>query len=61
MDLFHGAEFLEDEHIRELSMFLRNLLHINLSGCYKLTDISFFALIMNCPLLNEDNNGGNIP
>ncbi|OIW11990.1 hypothetical protein TanjilG_02197 [Lupinus angustifolius] len=53
MDLYHGAEFLEDEQIRELPMLLRNLMHINLSGCYNRTAISFFALIMNCPLLNE--------
>ncbi|KAK7255166.1 hypothetical protein RIF29_28570 [Crotalaria pallida] len=47
------AEFLEDEHITWLSVFCVSLMFINLSGCRKLTNLSLFALIRNCPLLSE--------
>ncbi|KAK7255362.1 hypothetical protein RIF29_28771 [Crotalaria pallida] len=47
------AEFLDDKLISELSTFLGNLINIYLSGCRMLTDLSFFTLTRNCPLLSE--------
>ncbi|CAL0301059.1 unnamed protein product [Lupinus luteus] len=47
-----SAEFLEDEHISNLSAFLGNLIFINLSSCTKLTNLSIFVLTRNCPLLS---------
>ncbi|XP_037492230.1 F-box/LRR-repeat protein 20 [Jatropha curcas] len=48
-----GANFLTDESIIELSKLLGNLSIINLSLCSKLTSLSLFALIKNCPLLED--------
>ncbi|EEF35079.1 F-box/LRR-repeat protein 2 [Ricinus communis] len=48
-----GANFLTDESMIELSNFLCNLSYINLSLCSKLTSLTFFALIKNCPLLSD--------
>ncbi|XP_058728857.1 uncharacterized protein LOC131601124 isoform X2 [Vicia villosa] len=47
------ADFLTDQCIKELSMFLLNLTSINLSGCCQLTNSSFFILTRNCKFLNE--------
>ncbi|KAK7266313.1 hypothetical protein RIF29_18956 [Crotalaria pallida] len=47
--------FLEDKHISELSMLLRNLMGVNLGYCKLLTSLSFFALTRNCPSLSWIN------
>ncbi|KAE9594803.1 hypothetical protein Lal_00013240 [Lupinus albus] len=47
-----SAEFLEDEHVSNLSVLFGNLIFINLSSCKKLTNLSIFALTRNCPLLS---------
>ncbi|XP_020239142.1 F-box/LRR-repeat protein 2 isoform X1 [Cajanus cajan] len=46
-------DFLTDQCISELSMFLLSLTSINLSGCCQLTNSTFFILTRNCPLLSE--------
>jgi F-box/leucine-rich repeat protein 2/20 len=45
--------FLNDEHVVELSLFLHDLVSINLSHCRKLTVSAFFALVNNCPSLSD--------
>jgi F-box/leucine-rich repeat protein 2/20 len=47
------AEFLNDNHIAELSLFLGNLVSINLSKCMRLTNSVLFALVRKCPSLDE--------
>ncbi|CAK8537882.1 unnamed protein product [Lathyrus sativus] len=47
------ADFLTDQCIKKLSMFLLNLTSINLSGCFQLTNSTFFILTKYCQLLNE--------
>ncbi|AES86488.2 putative F-box domain, leucine-rich repeat domain, L domain-containing protein [Medicago truncatula] len=47
------ADFLTDQCINKLSIFLINLTSINLSGCCQLTNSTFFILTRNCPLLLE--------
>ncbi|CAI8601376.1 unnamed protein product [Vicia faba] len=47
------ADFLTDQCIKKLSMFLLNLTSINLSGCCQLTNSTFFILTKNCKFLNE--------
>lgn len=47
------VDFLTDQCISKLSMFLHNLTSINLSGCCQLTNSTFFILTRNCPLLSE--------
>jgi len=49
------TDFLNDHCVAELSLFLGDLLSINLSRCRLLTLSSFFALITNCPSLTEIN------
>jgi F-box/leucine-rich repeat protein 2/20 len=46
------AEFLNDNHVAELSLFLGNLVSINLSEC-RLTNSALFALVRKCPSLDE--------
>ncbi|KAJ9189941.1 hypothetical protein P3X46_001186 [Hevea brasiliensis] len=48
-----GANFLTDKSMIELSNFLGKLSFINLDLCSKLTSLTFFALIRNCPLLED--------
>jgi F-box/leucine-rich repeat protein 2/20 len=48
-----NADFLTDKHVAELSLFLGDLLYINLSRCSLLTISAFFALIKSCPSLSE--------
>ncbi|XP_058734664.1 uncharacterized protein LOC131606455 [Vicia villosa] len=48
-----NASFLNDEHVVELSLFLSDLVSINLSKCKKLTQSTLFALVRNCPTLGE--------
>ncbi|XP_057452834.1 F-box/LRR-repeat protein 3-like [Lotus japonicus] len=48
-----SAEFLNDQHVAELSVFLGNLISIDISYCKGLTDLALFALIRNCSLLSE--------
>ncbi|XP_047166937.1 F-box/LRR-repeat protein 20-like [Vigna umbellata] len=48
-----NTEFLCDRRVEVLCEFLGNLVSINVSGCRTLTDLALFALIKNCPLLNE--------
>ncbi|KAK2420201.1 F-box/LRR-repeat protein [Trifolium repens] len=47
------ADFLNDQHVVQLSSFLGDLVSINLSGCDKLTELALFALPRNCPSLSE--------
>lgn len=47
------ADFLTDQCISKLSVFLFNLTSINLSGCCQLTNSTFFILTRNCPFLSE--------
>ncbi|KAK7294037.1 hypothetical protein RJT34_16920 [Clitoria ternatea] len=47
------VDFLTDQCITKLSIFLQNLTSINLSGCCQLTNSTFFTLTRNCPLLSE--------
>ncbi|XP_057454113.1 uncharacterized protein LOC130745759 [Lotus japonicus] len=47
------AEFLNDQLLTELSIFLGSLISIDIRRCGILTDSPLFALIRNCPLLNE--------
>ncbi|KAK2360853.1 F-box/LRR-repeat protein [Trifolium repens] len=47
------ANFLNDQHVVELSSFIGNLVSINLSECKMLTKLSIFALVRKCPLLSE--------
>jgi F-box/leucine-rich repeat protein 2/20 len=48
-----NANFLKDQHVAELSLFLGDLLSINVSCCHKLTQSTLFALTKNCPSLSE--------
>jgi len=48
-----NAVFLKDEHVVEMSLFLRDLVSINLARCSKLTESAFFALLRNCPSLSD--------
>ncbi|CAN1121493.1 F-box/LRR-repeat protein 20 [Linum perenne] len=48
-----GANFLTDDCMIELSYFLPKLTFINLGLCSKLTGITFFTLMNNCPLLED--------
>ncbi|KEH25247.1 putative leucine-rich repeat domain, L domain-containing protein [Medicago truncatula] len=43
---------LNDQHVVDFSLFLGNLVSINLCGGY-LTETTFFSLVRNCPLLTE--------
>ena len=47
------ADFLTDQCIRKLSLFLLNLTSINLSACCQLTNSTFFILTRNCSSLSE--------
>ncbi|KAK2366155.1 F-box/LRR-repeat protein [Trifolium repens] len=47
------TDFLNDQHVVELSSFLVDLVSINLSYCGKLTESALFALLRNCPSLSE--------
>lgn len=49
------ADFLTDQCISKLSVFLHSLTSINLSGCCQLTNSTFFTLTRNCPLISEIN------
>ncbi|CAK8574518.1 unnamed protein product [Lathyrus sativus] len=48
-----NAGFLNDQHVVELSLFLTDLVSINLSYCKKLTKAALFALVRNCHTLDE--------
>ncbi|GAU49166.1 hypothetical protein TSUD_407130 [Trifolium subterraneum] len=52
-----GAAFLTDKHVVELSLFLGDLVSINLTCCKLLTIYAFFALIKSCPSLSDINMG----
>jgi F-box/leucine-rich repeat protein 2/20 len=45
--------FLNDQRVAELSKYLLSLVSINLSHCTQLTESTLFALVENCPFLNE--------
>ncbi|GAU22434.1 hypothetical protein TSUD_123210 [Trifolium subterraneum] len=47
------ANFLDDQLFNQLCAFLGGLVSINLSCCLRLGNSSFFALLINCPLLAE--------
>ncbi|GAU34831.1 hypothetical protein TSUD_259110 [Trifolium subterraneum] len=47
------ADFLIDHHVVNLSLFLADLVSINLSECCKLTDSALFTLVNKCPLLSD--------
>ncbi|XP_045832157.1 F-box protein At-B-like [Trifolium pratense] len=48
-----GAVFLTDKHVVDLSLFLGDLVYINLTRCSLLTISAFFALINSCPSLSD--------
>jgi F-box/leucine-rich repeat protein 2/20 len=48
-----NADFFNDWHFFQLSLFLRDLVSINISKCRKLTNIALFALLKNCASLSE--------
>ncbi|MCI16671.1 F-box/LRR-repeat protein, partial [Trifolium medium] len=48
-----GADYLNDQHVVQLSSFLGDLVSINLSGCREITYSALFALAKNCSSLNE--------
>ncbi|XP_050899658.1 uncharacterized protein LOC127106409 [Lathyrus oleraceus] len=48
-----GANFLQDRHIAQLSLFLGGLVSIKLWDGRKLTNSTLFAIIRKCPLLKE--------
>ncbi|CAJ2638826.1 unnamed protein product [Trifolium pratense] len=48
-----GAKFLNDQLFSRLCAFLTDLVSINVSGCDRLGNSSFFALLTNCPMLKE--------
>jgi len=45
--------FLNDQHVAEFSLFLPNLVSINLTRCWKLTESALFSLLTNCPSLSD--------
>ncbi|XP_058732691.1 uncharacterized protein LOC131604257 [Vicia villosa] len=47
------AYFLNNQHVAELSLFLGDLMSIDLSECKSLTESALFALVSNCPSLIE--------
>ncbi|GAU47710.1 hypothetical protein TSUD_177150 [Trifolium subterraneum] len=47
------ANFLNDQHVVQLSLFIDNLMSINLGECNMLTKLALFALVRECPLLSE--------
>ncbi|KAH0762871.1 hypothetical protein KY290_018944 [Solanum tuberosum] len=47
------VDFLTDESMDDLSQYLRCLVTIDLSGCMRLTNLTFYALARNCPSLKE--------
>ncbi|KAK2420244.1 F-box/LRR-repeat protein [Trifolium repens] len=47
------TDFLNDQHVVELSSFLVGLVSINLSCCLNLTKSALFTLAKNCPSLSE--------
>ncbi|BAT93376.1 uncharacterized protein HKW66_Vig0206140 [Vigna angularis] len=47
------VDFLSDQCISKLSVFLLSLTTINLSGCCQLTNSTFFILTRNCPLHSQ--------
>ncbi|KAK2438749.1 F-box/LRR-repeat protein [Trifolium repens] len=47
------TRFLNDQHVAQLSLFLGDLVSINLSDCDKITKSALFALLRNCPSLSE--------
>ncbi|MED6107309.1 hypothetical protein PIB30_012703 [Stylosanthes scabra] len=48
-----GTKFLNDERVIDLSLLLGNLKVVKLSGNRNLTDLSLFAIMLNCPLITE--------
>jgi F-box/leucine-rich repeat protein 2/20 len=48
-----NAHFLNDRHISEVSRFLCDLVSIKISKGEFLTNLALFALLRNCPKLNE--------
>ncbi|XP_058741958.1 uncharacterized protein LOC131614379 [Vicia villosa] len=53
--ILQSASFLNNQHVAELSLFLSDLISINLSHCERLTESALFALVRNCPSLIEIN------
>ncbi|XP_058726447.1 uncharacterized protein LOC131597797 [Vicia villosa] len=50
-----GADFLNDQHVINLSLFFGHLVSINLSNCKMLTQLSLLSLVSNCLSLSEIN------
>ncbi|MCH86081.1 F-box/LRR-repeat protein, partial [Trifolium medium] len=48
-----GADYLNDQHVVQLSSFLGDLVSINLSDCREITYSALFALVRKCPSLSE--------
>ncbi|KAH7564671.1 hypothetical protein JRO89_XS09G0004200 [Xanthoceras sorbifolium] len=51
--LFIGVDFLNDGSMIEVSQYLSRLKSINLDLCFKLTNLTFFTLLRECPVLSE--------
>ncbi|KAI5392276.1 F-box/LRR-repeat protein 3 [Lathyrus oleraceus] len=47
------ARFLNDQRVAELSLFLGDLMSIDLSRCERLTEAAMFSLVSKCPSLIE--------
>jgi len=45
--------FLNDQQVEEMSLLHSDLMSINLNDCWKLTELSLFSLVSNCPSLSE--------
>ncbi|RHN50375.1 putative leucine-rich repeat domain, L domain-containing protein [Medicago truncatula] len=45
--------FLNDTHVAGFSLFLGDLVSINLNHCSRLTESAVFSLVRNCPSLSE--------
>ncbi|KAL5759051.1 hypothetical protein ACOSP7_021662 [Xanthoceras sorbifolium] len=48
-----GVDFLNDGSMIEVSQYLSRLKSINLDLCFKLTNLTFFTLLRECPVLSE--------
>jgi hypothetical protein len=55
LDLENNYYYLNDKHVARLSLFLVDLVSINLRECSNLTELSLFILVRNCPSLSVIN------
>jgi len=48
-----NANFMSDKHVVELSLFLGDLVSINISNCASLNNVALFALLRSCAKLTD--------